>query len=493
LLSADGFVAAVLPEVANRQGLRIDRGRNSFDAIRLAAALTVILGHAFVLTGFGPAPVVLGFPIHSLAVAVFFATSGYLIAGSWEGNPRIVRFIQHRALRIFPALTAVVLITVFIVGPFFTTRDLATYFASSKTWAYLQTMTTLAQYELPGVFDGHPRLAVNGSLWSLGVELVCYTLVILVGFTPRRVRAIGYILLGLAAATVYFVSEADPRFEGVADAAPMIVFFVGGALLRITIPEHAFRTQTAAVIFGTWAIATTLWPGWTTLLAWLALPYCVITLGRTTTPVSKHLARIGDISYGTYLWGFLVQQVVIEILGPIPLYVTLGLVLVGSMAFGWFSWIIIERPALSFKSACTRAPLRSLEVAARRDSQGSIFTQINSRTETKLDLDRKTPEADIEAEVVVEPHATSTPTDRIARLVAATRADTRASIPIRLDDLRPAPFDGGGKCRPHPYEEARVIGNLGRPEDVSDEVRELSIRALRDRQIVKRSDPDALA
>ncbi|PRY69137.1 peptidoglycan/LPS O-acetylase OafA/YrhL [Glaciihabitans tibetensis] len=346
-------VAAIL-EIASKREAPIDRTRNSFDAIRLAAAMTVIVGHAFVLTGSGPAPVVLGFPIHSLAVAVFFATSGYLIAGSWETRPGIVRFVRHRALRIFPALVAVVLITVFVIGPLFTTRDLATYVTSAQTWTYLQGMTTLVQYELPGVFVGHPRAVVNGSLWSLGVELVCYAAVILVGLTPPRARSLGYLALGLLAATIFFVTAATTLFPGFADAAPAIVFFAVGALLRIAVPESAYRRRTAALALSVWAIATALWPEAAIPFAWLALPYCVVTCGRVRTPASKTLARMGDVSYGTYLWGFLVQQIVIAILGPIPLIVNIGIVLVGSVALGWLSWILIERPALSIKNRSSR-------------------------------------------------------------------------------------------------------------------------------------------
>jgi peptidoglycan/LPS O-acetylase OafA/YrhL len=343
-------VSAEVLDIVSRTEASVDRGRNSFDTVRLVAAMTVIVGHAFVLTGHGPAPQILGFPIHTLAVAVFFATSGYLIAGSWESNPNLVRFVRHRILRVFPALIAVVLITVFVIGPLITTRDLTTYFTSPQTWSYLQTVSTLARYELPGVFAGHPREAVNGSLWSLGVELVCYALVVVIGLLPPPARRTGYVLLATTAAALFFATQFNPALESFADASPVVVFFVGGALLRLTLPGHAYNIRTAALIFGGWAIATTLWQDWTTPLAWLALPYCVITLGRASSQASTYLARIGDISYGTYLWGFLVQQILIETLEPIPLPANIAFVLTGSMVLGWVSWIAIERPALSLKN-----------------------------------------------------------------------------------------------------------------------------------------------
>jgi len=55
---------------------------NNFDGVRLVAALSVLASHQFVNSG-GREPLLFGsMSIGTLAVLVFFAMSGYLVASS---------------------------------------------------------------------------------------------------------------------------------------------------------------------------------------------------------------------------------------------------------------------------------------------------------------------------------------------------------------------------------------------------------------------------
>mgnify|MGYP002776404545 CR=1 FL=1 len=83
---------------------------------------------------------------------------------------------------IFPALAVLVMATVFCFGPVLTTLPITDYFASSDTWGYLSTAALLVRRGLPGVFVDNPYpQAVNGSLWTLPVEFLCYVSVALIG------------------------------------------------------------------------------------------------------------------------------------------------------------------------------------------------------------------------------------------------------------------------------------------------------------------------
>src|ERR1700712_1089174 len=98
---------------------------NSFDALRLLAAVAVVVGHAYILTGAGPqTPTILGIGAHVLGVAAFFAISGFLVTDSWLRSPQPSVFFPNRALRILPGLAFVVLATILIIGPVFTTLPL---------------------------------------------------------------------------------------------------------------------------------------------------------------------------------------------------------------------------------------------------------------------------------------------------------------------------------------------------------------------------------
>ena len=67
----------------------VSRGRdNNLNLIRLLAAAAVLVSHAYPITlGDGaeePLTAELGFTLGTVAVYVFFAISGFLIAGSYE-------------------------------------------------------------------------------------------------------------------------------------------------------------------------------------------------------------------------------------------------------------------------------------------------------------------------------------------------------------------------------------------------------------------------
>jgi peptidoglycan/LPS O-acetylase OafA/YrhL len=178
---------------------------NNFDAVRLIAALAVVVGHAWPLTGLSHPPRLGGVPIFTLAVFVFFSLSGYLVGTSWRHDPRVLPFLARRASRIFPALIVVIVLTTFLIGPIATRLALNDYFTSSQTWTYLTNVTLVASYDLPGVFDANPRPVVNGALWTLGPEFLCYLAVMILGLMAialrvRRAPERAAIFVGIAVA-----------------------------------------------------------------------------------------------------------------------------------------------------------------------------------------------------------------------------------------------------------------------------------------------------
>jgi peptidoglycan/LPS O-acetylase OafA/YrhL len=324
---------------------------NNFDALRLVAAVLVVVGHAFILTGDGPPPMAFGIPIDTLGVYIFFSISGYLVTGSWVGVPGLVRFFRHRCLRIFPALVAVVLITVFVIGPAVSKGTIETYFASAQTWNYLQGLVLLAQYNLPGVFTTavHARTAVNGSLWTLGVEFACYIAVALLGITMRRFRSLAFGILAAIAITIVATNADWDVPKGIVDAARVVPFFVAGAIGRLMIPKGAFRWQIAASALTLWLLLASAWSASTLAVAWLVVPFSTIAIGMASTSGINRAARFGDLSYGTYLWAFLIQQLELDIFGRVAIIGDVVGVLACTLVVAKLSWTFIERPALRHK------------------------------------------------------------------------------------------------------------------------------------------------
>jgi len=84
----------------------------------------------------------------------------------------------------------------------------------------------------------------------------------------------------------------------------------------------------------------------------LVLPVIVLGLGLNALPVLKDWGRIGDLSYGVYLWAFPLQQLLIRAQGPAIAPALLALQCLAVVSpIAALSWWLVERPALSVKGA----------------------------------------------------------------------------------------------------------------------------------------------
>jgi peptidoglycan/LPS O-acetylase OafA/YrhL len=156
---------------------------NSFDLLRLAAALLVIFHHTRVLQGLSS--ITWGASdLGELGVGVFFVISGYLITASYDRSASLKDYLVKRVLRIEPALVVCLAVTALVFGAASTTLSFGDYFASPGVWLYMLRNALLypVTYELPGVFAHNPfTAAVNGSLWTLRLEFTCYLAVAALG------------------------------------------------------------------------------------------------------------------------------------------------------------------------------------------------------------------------------------------------------------------------------------------------------------------------
>ena len=66
-------------------------------------------------------------------------------------------------------------------------------------------------------------------------------------------------------------------------------------------------------------------------------------------PVSDVFKRVGDLSYGTYIYAFPIQQMMIASIPDIAPRTLMALTIVIALPIAFMSWRIIEKPALSLK------------------------------------------------------------------------------------------------------------------------------------------------
>jgi peptidoglycan/LPS O-acetylase OafA/YrhL len=296
------------------------RRSNNFDALRLFGAFLVLVGHSMEISGhptfgFG------GMSISTFGVKIFFSISGYLIATSWSKDPRASRFLLRRARRIVPALAFVVLLSVLVLGPAFTTLPLRAYAVHPFTWRYLGNILFYSSYALPAVFAGNPiPNAVNGSLWTLPVEVVMYVLTPLLVVAARRHAGLLVLVFLVAAAlnyTFYALSPAPFVLGGTEfwSGASLAPYFVGGSCIACLRLERFLDWRLG--LLGVMLLNMTVpyaWP-WTEMMYCVTLPYAIIAVGLRSTPVLRTAGQWGDFSYGIYLWSFPLQQAAVAVFG----------------------------------------------------------------------------------------------------------------------------------------------------------------------------------
>jgi peptidoglycan/LPS O-acetylase OafA/YrhL len=329
----------------------------AFDGLRLAAALAVLFTHCYPLLGREQLEPLARLTNGSttfaeLGLVTFFAISGNLVTQSWFRDPSIWRFFMRRSLRIIPGLAFIIFCSFAIIGPLLTTFDVADYFSQHEAWGYLAKVLVFpSQYGLPGVFADNPfPTVVNGSLWSLRVEVVLYVAIGVLG-VARLAGAQWAVLATAACCLAIFVlltgtdSARQALFfhQAVALFANAVPFFVGATLAFGPLASRRLWLVAAMLAGLTLALAST--PAFKPLLL-LALPVVIIQIGRQAR---CDLSRFGDYSYGLYLWGFVVEQTIVNYVPTLD-PATLFFAAVGpAFMMAAISWHFVEKHALRYK------------------------------------------------------------------------------------------------------------------------------------------------
>ena len=325
---------------------------NNLTALRWLAASLVLYGHSFVFLGL-PEPLFMQWvPLGPLGVYIFFAISGYLVTQSWDRDPHLFRFLQRRALRIFPGLVVCTFLCVMVLGPLLTTLDLKTYFTNEHTRGYFTNIALYITYHLPGVFATN-RLAnaVNGSLWSLPVEFFMYLLLAFLGLCRINKWGMAVVaLLFMAVNLLWAMQTPDLVVVYRTDARQVafcgVYFFMGTAIYKFNV-QRWFSVSNVCIALIIW-LAFSFNRDYFNIASWLILPFVVMAFG-----LSKHtfLSKLTptDYSYGIYIYSFPVQQTVASFWPSLPLGQYVLLVGLGTLALAAASWHWVEKPALSFK------------------------------------------------------------------------------------------------------------------------------------------------
>ena len=330
-----------------------DHYRPDIDGLRAIAVMLVVAFHAF------PEAIPGGF----IGVDIFFVISGFLITGIVvreldQQRFSLAAFYSRRIKRIFPALIAVLFVTLVLGWLWMLPAAYAEL--SADVFASAAFFSNIALLLHSGYFDIESGKKPLLHLWSLGIEEQFYLFWPLILMLGTRMR-LGILAVASAIGIASFVLNvaligSDPVATFYLPFTRAWELLVGAALAcgwnRIDQSDAAsnLRAAIGLVLIG---VATGVldphraFPGW-----WAILPVAGAGLllsapaawGCRHLLVSPAMVRIGLISYPLYLWHWplLVFFAIIKF-APLTL-VERGLVVGLSFALAWLTYRFIETP-----------------------------------------------------------------------------------------------------------------------------------------------------
>lgn len=344
---------------------------NLFDFVRLYAALQVFIHHGAIHLKF---PIlkfldnILIFP----GVPIFFALSGFLVTISWinRSNEGWQSYASSRFIRIFPALWACVFFSWFF--PIFLGK--AKFSLSINGIGWLLTQGSIFQYYNPDQLRDFGVGVINGSLWTIPVELEFYILLPLLLTFFTSIKKMKKLILSIFFISIVFISFGIKELVNGAIQAgnpssdillflklvkvsviPYLGQFAFGSFFVLIIRKFGQnKTSNYLIAFGILLFFFVknfdLSTYHLSILNNLSIAAIFVGIGLIKTNLKLPM----DISYGIYLYHMPIANMLIIILNDLKNPLILALYFLITFSFSIISWVFIEKPSiLRYKKAVT--------------------------------------------------------------------------------------------------------------------------------------------
>ena len=340
---------------------------NSLDAIRLLAAMQIVILHS--VENMYPQyieTIIFRFIELFPGVPIFFFVSGYLVSKSFERAPHVKEYAKNRILRLYPALIICVAINIFMVwwSGYFETSEPST----SDLGLLFLAKASFIQFWNPEFMRGFGDGVLNGSLWTICVEVQFYVLTPLLYFIFGKGKNVGN---GILAFLMIFFMVANRALYEMADTysshtiwklyrvsfVPWLYMFIVGVIVQRNFDFFANFVQKvpafAALAFYVGASYFLTKSGYATgnavsPISFFIVCFLVFRFSYCKTQAVNQFMRGNDISYGIYIWHMpIINQFLYLGYGDAPEFIYYAIALTFILAI--VSWYFFEKPALKLK------------------------------------------------------------------------------------------------------------------------------------------------
>ncbi len=329
---------------------------NNFDILRIIAAFQVVFMHSMAhlkienlcLKDFGM--IIDNIP----GVSIFFLISGYLIAMSYKRNSNLKDYIWNRVLRIYPALYMNIFLGVVILYIFGKVQFNFEFFS------WLLGQMTIIQFYNIEMFRDFGIGVINGSLWTISVELTFYILLpILFILYKKSIWFIVLLFIFSFLLGIYDINDNHEIFSNkllhISILPYLFIFIIGIGFYKFH--EKLIIFLEDKIVF--WlllyilyiAICNTIGVSHEliyTILKWLIFSFMIFSFAFSYRGLSQKVLKGNDYTYGIYIYHMLVINVFVHV-GLVGEVHYLVYVYMLSIFLGMLSWHLLEKPILGLK------------------------------------------------------------------------------------------------------------------------------------------------
>lgn len=287
-------------------------------------------------------------------VVTFFAISGFLISRSIEKSTSFASFMKKRLLRLYPGLWCAFIISFVVIVILYNPR-----LTLQRIFVLFGTQLTIFQVYTPEWLRGYGNGTPNGALWTIVTEIQLY---IVTWLLYKKLKKLSnkqwYVVIAISTAM-------NVGCWAIQDVVPHVIY----RLIFISFVPHLYiyligvflyfkRNTILSRLSMRWKSVLILYTVWMTI-SYFCIPkigfYAPISIGLTLPVMiitvayglGKHRLKY-DISYGMYLYHFIVINALIQ-LGITNGIMAAAIVLPMAVLMGFLQSKLIDKPLSKYK------------------------------------------------------------------------------------------------------------------------------------------------